>query len=66
MLIGAINAANDKVNSVQSQLTGEWGPVPKVAQEYRDKGIKWVVIGEFDFPPGLRGVFLRLEVRERF
>lgn len=44
-LIGAINAANGKANEVQNLVTGEWGPVPKVAAEYRDSGKPWVVIG---------------------
>jgi aconitate hydratase len=46
-LIGAINSANGEANKVQNQDTGKWGGVPQVAAEYRDKGVKWVVIGEF-------------------
>lgn len=37
-LIGAINSANDKANSVENLKTGEFGAVPKVAAEYRDQG----------------------------
>lgn len=38
MLIGALNAENDKVNSVKNQLTGEYGAVPAVARDYKAQG----------------------------
>jgi hypothetical protein len=46
-LIGAINAANGEANKIQNLETGEWGAVPAVATYYREKGVKWVVIGSF-------------------
>jgi aconitate hydratase len=46
MLIGAINAANGEANNVQNLITGEWGGVPKVAAEYREAGVPWVVVGD--------------------
>lgn len=62
-LIGAINSANDKANTVQNQLTGEWGGVPKVAAEYREKGIKWVVIGDENYGEGSSREHAALEPR---
>ena len=35
MLIGAVNAENDKINSIKNQQTGEYGAVPAVAREYK-------------------------------
>jgi aconitate hydratase len=34
MLIGAINAENDKAGSVLNQITGEWGEVPATAVNF--------------------------------
>ena len=49
-LIGAINSANGEANNIQNQLTGEWGAVPKVAAQYRDGGVPWVVVGDYVRP----------------
>jgi len=49
MLIGAINAENDKVNSVFNAIDGSYGAVPDVARAYKAKGIKWVVIGDENY-----------------
>ena len=35
MLIGAVNAENDKINSIKNQQTGEYGAVPAVARQYK-------------------------------
>ncbi len=34
-LIGAVNAENDKINSVKNQLTGDYDAVPNVARAYK-------------------------------
>jgi aconitate hydratase len=52
MFIGAINAFNNKMNSVKNQLTGEYEEVPKVARAYKNKGIGWVVFGETNYGEG--------------
>jgi len=62
-LIGAINIANKEANKVQNQLTGEWGGVPQVAAAYRDKGIKWVVIGDSNYGEGSSREHAALEPR---
>ncbi|KAF8708114.1 aconitase IPM isomerase family, partial [Rhizoctonia solani] len=62
-LIGAINAANGQVNKVQNLETGEWGGVPQVATEYRDKGIKWIVIGDYNYGEGSSREHAALEPR---
>ncbi|KAJ7678159.1 aconitate hydratase [Mycena polygramma] len=62
-LIGAINAENGEANKVKNQLTGTWGAVPQVAAEYRDKGIKWVVIGDSNYGEGSSREHAALEPR---
>ena len=52
MFIGAVNYFNDKMNSVKNMLTGKYDEVPKVAREYKAKGIPWVVIGEENYGEG--------------
>ena len=52
MFIGAVNYFNDKMNSVKNMLTGEYDEVPKVAREYKAKGIPWVVFGEENYGEG--------------
>jgi aconitate hydratase len=46
MLIGAINAENGEANKVKHFQTGEYGPVPATARDYKAKGIQWVVVGD--------------------
>jgi len=63
MLIGAINAENDKANSVKNQLTGEYGHVPDVAIAYREAGRPWVVIGDSNYGEGSSREHAALEPR---
>jgi aconitate hydratase len=52
LYIGAINAENQKSNSVKNQATGEYGPVPDVARYYKANNIQWCVLGEHNFGEG--------------
>ena len=52
MLIGAINAFNDKANSVKNQLTGEYDEVPKVQRMYKAAGEFSIVVGEENYGEG--------------
>ncbi len=52
MFIGAINFFNDKANSVKNQLTGEYDEVPKVARDYKAKGLGWIVVGDENYGEG--------------
>ena len=63
MLIGALNAENDKINSVQNQLTGEYGAVPDVARAYKAAGQPWVVIGDENYGEGSSREHAALEPR---
>lgn len=62
-LIGAINSENGEANKVKNQITGEYGPVPQTAAYYRDKGIKWVVIGDSNYGEGSSREHAALEPR---
>lgn len=52
MLIGAINCFNDKSNSVKNVFSNSYDEVPKVARDYKSKGLGWVVIGEENYGEG--------------
>ncbi|KAF8305829.1 aconitate hydratase [Clavulina sp. PMI_390] len=62
-LIGAINSANGEANKIENQFTGEWKGVPAVAAEYRDQGVKWVVIGDHNYGEGSSREHAALEPR---
>ncbi|RCI00963.1 Aconitate hydratase mitochondrial [Rhizopus azygosporus] len=63
MLIGAVNAANDKVNSVLNVFTKEYAGVPEVARDYKKRGVKWVVIGDENYGEGSSREHAALEPR---
>ncbi len=52
MLIGAINAFNQKANSVKNQLTSAYDAVPAVARAYKAANIASVVIGDHNYGEG--------------
>lgn len=63
LLIGAVNAENDKVNSVQNHLNGEFGAVPDVGRAYKKAGVSWVVIGDENYGEGSSREHAALEPR---
>lgn len=63
MLIGAINEANGEANKVKNFTTGEFDAVPAVARDYKKKGIKWVVIGDYNYGEGSSREHAALEPR---
>jgi aconitate hydratase len=52
MLIGAVNAFNDKTNSVLNQLSGQYEPVPATARTYKKNGIGTIVVGDENYGEG--------------
>lgn len=62
-LIGAINIENGEANKVRNQMTGGWDGVPQTAAYYRDRGIKWVVIGDSNYGEGSSREHAALEPR---
>jgi len=63
MLIGAINAENGEANKVKNALNGEYGAVPDVARDYKKNGVKWVVIGDWNYGEGSSREHAALEPR---
>jgi aconitate hydratase len=63
MLIGAINAANGEANKVKNFKTGEWDAVPATARQYKKDGIKWVVVGDWNYGEGSSREHAALEPR---
>jgi aconitate hydratase len=52
LLIGAINAFNDKADSVKNQLTGQYDSVPQVQRAYKAKRIGSIVVGDENYGEG--------------
>jgi aconitate hydratase len=52
MLIGAVNAFNDKTDSVKNQLTGTYGPVPATQRDYKAANIGSIIIGDENYGEG--------------
>lgn len=52
MLIGAINAFNQKANFVKNQLTGEYAEVPVVQRAYKAANVPTIVVGDHNYGEG--------------
>lgn len=52
MLIGAVNAFNDKTNAVRNPKTGEYQAVPQLAREFKSEGQGSVVVAEENYGEG--------------
>lgn len=52
LLMGAVNAFNDKTNHVLNTLTGEYQEVSTVAKAYKDNGISSIVVAEDNYGEG--------------
>ena len=63
MLIGAINSENGEANKIKNFTTGTFDAVPAVARDYKAKGIKWVVVGDWNYGEGSSREHAALEPR---
>ncbi len=52
MLIGALNAFNEKTDNVKNQLTGAYEGVPVVQRQYKAKSIGTIVVGDENYGEG--------------
>jgi aconitate hydratase len=52
MLIGAVNAFNQKTNKVKNELTGLYDAVPAVARAYKAAGVPSIVVGDHNYGEG--------------
>ncbi len=51
-LTGAINAFNDKPDTIKNQLTGEYGAVPATQRAYKAAGVPTIVVGDHNYGEG--------------
>lgn len=52
MLIGAVNAFNNKTNAVQDPTSEEYIPVPNLARKFKSEGIGSIVVAEENYGEG--------------
>jgi aconitate hydratase len=52
LLTGAVNAFNDKTDSVKNQLTGQYDSVPAVQRAYKKAAVPSLVIGDENYGEG--------------
>ena len=52
MLMGAVNAFNEKTDTVKNLITGEYGKVSDTARYYKKNGIQSIVIAEENYGEG--------------
>ncbi|KAI0987195.1 hypothetical protein GJ496_009127 [Pomphorhynchus laevis] len=63
LLIGAVNAENDKVNEIKNQITGVYGAVPDTARYYKQRKRNWCVIADENYGEGSSREHAALEPR---
>jgi len=52
LLNGAVNAFSGETGETQDQLSGERGPVARVARHYKAEGLHWVIVGDENYGEG--------------
>lgn len=52
MFLGAVNAYNNEVGKGKIMITGDIQPFPDIARQYKEKKIKWIVIGDNNYGEG--------------
>ncbi|MGI0046425.1 MAG: aconitate hydratase [Nitrosotalea sp.] len=52
IFLGAVNAYNSEVGKGKNLLTGVVDAFPSIARQYKEKGFKWVVIGDNNYGEG--------------
>jgi aconitate hydratase len=52
MLLGAVNAYNDEVGKGKNVLTNDIEPFPQIGRYYREKGLRWIIVGDNNYGEG--------------
>ncbi|CDZ80360.1 Aconitate hydratase [Candidatus Rubidus massiliensis] len=52
LLTGALNACRDCIGETLNIFSHEVEPIPKVARDYKSRGIQWIVIGDENYGEG--------------
>jgi len=52
MLLGAVNAFNDEIGKGKNILNNQLESFSKIARQYKEKGMRWVIIGDNNYGEG--------------
>jgi aconitate hydratase len=52
MLLGAVNAFNDEVGQGKNILNNQLEPFSKIARQYKEKQMRWIIIGDNNYGEG--------------
>ncbi len=52
MLMGAVNAFSGEVGRGTNVLTGSAGPFSETARQYKEEGVRWVIVGDENYGEG--------------
>ncbi len=52
IFLGAVNAFTNDVGKGNNLLTGNTESFPVIARQYKDKGLKWIVVGDSNYGEG--------------
>ena len=52
MLLGAVNFFNDEVGKGKNSLTGQTESFSQIARQYKEKNMRWVIIGDNNYGEG--------------
>jgi aconitate hydratase len=52
LFLGAVNAFNGKTGEGLNVLTGEHAPYPRVARDYKARGLRWIAVGDENYGEG--------------
>ena len=52
LLLGAVNSFNGKIGMGKNVFNDQIAPFPEIARMYRNRGIKWIIIGDRNYGEG--------------
>jgi aconitate hydratase len=52
MLLGAVNAFNDEIGKGKNILNNQLESFSKIARQYKEKGMRWIIIGDNNYGEG--------------
>ena len=52
LLLGAVNAFTDEVGSGKNVLTGRSAPFAETARQYKERRMRWVIVGDSNYGEG--------------
>ena len=52
LFLGAVNAFDGEVGKAKNMINGKIEPIPQIARQYKQNGIKWIVIGDANYGEG--------------